>query len=66
MQQLQLSSESSELLVYIIAVNINYNLTALTLVFVEVRLQQGLPHIYCWFLSVEPGKCWLQAPSGRL
>ena len=57
MQELQLSNESLEPLVYIIAININYNLTALTLVFVEIRIQQGLPHIYCWFLSVEPGKC---------
>ena len=55
MQQLQLSNESLELLVYIIAININYNLTALTLVFVEIRIQQGLPHIYCWFrVNVDP------------
>ena len=36
---------------YTIALNINYNLTALTLVFVEIRIQQGLPHTAGSFLQ---------------
>ena len=53
MQQVELSNESSEPLVYIIAENINYNLIALTLVFVDCNCIFFLLYIYLIFKNSE-------------